>query len=196
MPAKISDAIRDEAMALAEETGEPQLLFPCYDGLATLYLDLDEPEQAEHYMRKAKETCERAGVDLDDDVCGLGRSRVRELPGFGLPGQILELVPHILGRLVTPVGIFLQAVPDDPVEERAHDILRNGGIVVAAGHDHVLLERLCGRAVLLRDGALEADGVDVIQFDEPAFNVFMGEVTDWGIAALERLEETVLPASA
>src|SRR6185295_11403170 len=34
--------------------------------------------------------------------------------------------------------------------------------------------------------ALEKDGVDVVQFDEPAFNVFMGEVTDWGIAALER----------
>jgi len=34
--------------------------------------------------------------------------------------------------------------------------------------------------------ALEKDGVDVIQFDEPAFNVFMDEVTDWGIAALER----------
>lgn len=34
--------------------------------------------------------------------------------------------------------------------------------------------------------ALEADGVDVIQFDEPAFNVFMGDVTTWGIAALER----------
>jgi 5-methyltetrahydropteroyltriglutamate--homocysteine methyltransferase len=34
--------------------------------------------------------------------------------------------------------------------------------------------------------ALEADGVDVIQFDEPAFNVFMSEVTEWGVAALER----------
>jgi 5-methyltetrahydropteroyltriglutamate--homocysteine methyltransferase len=34
--------------------------------------------------------------------------------------------------------------------------------------------------------ALEQDGVDVIQFDEPAFNVFMGEVKEWGIAALER----------
>jgi len=34
--------------------------------------------------------------------------------------------------------------------------------------------------------ALQADGVDVIQFDEPAFNVFLGEVTAWGIAALER----------
>jgi 5-methyltetrahydropteroyltriglutamate--homocysteine methyltransferase len=33
---------------------------------------------------------------------------------------------------------------------------------------------------------LEADGVDVIQFDEPAFNVYMGEVKDWGIAALHR----------
>ena len=34
--------------------------------------------------------------------------------------------------------------------------------------------------------ALVADGVDVVQFDEPAFNVFMGEVTEWGVAALER----------
>jgi 5-methyltetrahydropteroyltriglutamate--homocysteine methyltransferase len=34
--------------------------------------------------------------------------------------------------------------------------------------------------------ALERDGIDVIQFDEPAFNVFMAEAVDWGIAALER----------
>jgi 5-methyltetrahydropteroyltriglutamate--homocysteine methyltransferase len=34
--------------------------------------------------------------------------------------------------------------------------------------------------------ALQADGVDMIQFDEPAFNVYMDEVRDWGIAALER----------
>ena len=34
--------------------------------------------------------------------------------------------------------------------------------------------------------ALEADGVDVIQFDEPAFNVFMDEVATWGVDALHR----------
>jgi 5-methyltetrahydropteroyltriglutamate--homocysteine methyltransferase len=34
--------------------------------------------------------------------------------------------------------------------------------------------------------ALQADGVDVIQFDEPAFNVYMDAVKDWGVAALER----------
>jgi len=34
--------------------------------------------------------------------------------------------------------------------------------------------------------ALQADGVDVIQFDEPAFNVYMAEAADWGVKALER----------
>ena len=34
--------------------------------------------------------------------------------------------------------------------------------------------------------ALEQAGVDVVQFDEPAFNVFMDEVTSWGIEALDR----------
>src|SRR5204863_3799439 len=37
--------------------------------------------------------------------------------------------------------------------------------------------------------ALAADGVNVIQFDEPAFNVYMDDVKDWGIAALHRAIE-------
>ena len=42
-------------------------------------------------------------------------------------------------------------------------------------------------ALLNREArALVADGVDVIQFDEPAFNVYMDEVKTWGIQALER----------
>lgn len=36
---------------------------------------------------------------------------------------------------------------------------------------------------------LEAAGVDIIQFDEPAFNVFFDEVNDWGIATLEKTIE-------
>ena len=34
--------------------------------------------------------------------------------------------------------------------------------------------------------ALVADGVDIIQFDEPAFNVYMEDAADWGVEALER----------
>jgi 5-methyltetrahydropteroyltriglutamate--homocysteine methyltransferase len=37
--------------------------------------------------------------------------------------------------------------------------------------------------------ALQADGVDVVQFDEPAFNVYMEEAADWGIEALHRAAE-------
>ncbi|MFY9477432.1 MAG: methionine synthase [Aquabacterium sp.] len=34
--------------------------------------------------------------------------------------------------------------------------------------------------------ALQADGVDIIQFDEPAFNVYMKDAADWGVQALGR----------
>ncbi|HJP05527.1 MAG: 5-methyltetrahydropteroyltriglutamate--homocysteine methyltransferase [Chromatiales bacterium] len=43
-------------------------------------------------------------------------------------------------------------------------------------------------AELLNDEAkeLEAAGADVVQFDEPAFNVFMDDVREWGIDTLNR----------
>jgi 5-methyltetrahydropteroyltriglutamate--homocysteine methyltransferase len=34
--------------------------------------------------------------------------------------------------------------------------------------------------------ALQADGVDIIQFDEPAFNVYMKDAAEWGVKVLER----------
>jgi 5-methyltetrahydropteroyltriglutamate--homocysteine methyltransferase len=37
--------------------------------------------------------------------------------------------------------------------------------------------------------ALQADGVDVIQFDEPAFNVYMDDAAAWGVEALHRARE-------
>lgn len=36
---------------------------------------------------------------------------------------------------------------------------------------------------------LEAAGVDIIQFDEPAFNVFFDDVNNWGVATLEKAAE-------
>ena len=55
----------EEALGLAERVGEPQLLFPCYDGLATLYLDAGNRALAEDYLAKAQEVCERAGLEAD-----------------------------------------------------------------------------------------------------------------------------------
>ncbi|MEP9388830.1 adenylate/guanylate cyclase domain-containing protein [Mesorhizobium sp. KR9-304] len=52
-----------EALDVAGETGEPQLLFPCYDGLATLNLDLDNLAEAERYFSLAQDVCAQHGLD-------------------------------------------------------------------------------------------------------------------------------------
>ena len=44
--------------------------------------------------------------------------------------------------------------------------------------------------------AIEATGVDVIQFDEPAFNVYFDEVRDWGVATLERAAQGLVCTTA
>src|SRR5689334_14374575 len=43
---------------------------------------------------------------------------------------------------------------------------------------------------------LAALGVDVVQFDEPAFNVYFDEVREWGVAALERARQGVKAKTA
>jgi adenylate cyclase len=57
-----------EALRLAEEIQEPQLLFPCYDGLATLHLELGDETLAEQFMLRAQQLCEQAGLDADSLV--------------------------------------------------------------------------------------------------------------------------------
>jgi 5-methyltetrahydropteroyltriglutamate--homocysteine methyltransferase len=52
--------------------------------------------------------------------------------------------------------------------------------------DRVKLAMAFAEALNEEARALAADGVDLIQFDEPAFNVYMGDVTRWGIDALHR----------
>lgn len=54
-----------EALELAEAMHEPQLLFPCYDGLGTLYLDMDDEAKAEEYMLKSQQLCDEAGIQPD-----------------------------------------------------------------------------------------------------------------------------------
>jgi hypothetical protein len=41
------------------------LLFPCYDGLATICLDRGDRDRAEAFMEKGRAVCERAGIDPD-----------------------------------------------------------------------------------------------------------------------------------
>ena len=59
---------------------------------------------------------------------------------------------------------------------------------IANGHYDTRADMAMAFADVLNAEAkdLQAAGVDVIQFDEPAFNVFMDDVKEWGIEALHR----------
>lgn len=67
----------------------------------------------------------------------------RAKPQILLLDEIHEALDHDFRRIVA---------------DRAHAIIDAGGIVVAAGHDHEMLERLCNRAVWLEHGAVRAAG--------------------------------------
>ena len=69
---------------------------------------------------------------------------------------------------------------------------------IADAHYGERVEMAMAFAALLNEEArgLAADGVDVIQFDEPAFNVYMDAAAGWGIEALHRAIEGVAATSA
>jgi adenylate cyclase len=54
-----------EALGLAEALGEPQLLFPCYDGLATLAIEEGDEDEAERWLSRSRAIQETAGWSSD-----------------------------------------------------------------------------------------------------------------------------------
>ncbi len=55
--------------------------------------------------------------------------------------------------------------------------------------DRIMMARAFARLLNQEARGLEADGVDVIQFDEPAFNVYPDEAVQWGVDALHEATE-------
>ena len=53
----------NEALEVARETDQPQLLFPRHDGLATLNLDRDNLAEADRYFALAQGICAQHGLD-------------------------------------------------------------------------------------------------------------------------------------
>jgi lipopolysaccharide transport system ATP-binding protein len=98
---------------------------------------------------------------------GLGRAFDRPVSSYS-QGMLARLgfavvehaQPDIL--LLDEVHEALDHEFRERVQERARELLARGGIVVAAGHDHPLLEEVCNRALLVEDGRVAADG----SFDE------------------------------
>jgi ABC-type polysaccharide/polyol phosphate transport system ATPase subunit len=108
-------------------------------------------EEAE---RRIEEVRKRANLGEHFERPVLSYSQgMRARLGFAVAEQVR---PDVL--LLDEVHEALDHEFRNYVQQRAEAIVAAGGIVVAAGHDHPMLERLCGRAFLLDGGVLRADG--------------------------------------
>ena len=105
----------------------------------------------------------RAAVEPVRETSGLGEHYERLVASYsqGMRARLgLAVVEHS-----EPAVLLLDEVHEaldhefrDHVEALASAMIERGGIVVATGHDHPMLERFCTRALLLRAGHVVADG--------------------------------------
>lgn len=105
----------------------------------------------------------RASIDQIRERSGLGNQFDRPVSSFS-QGMRARL-GFAVADSVDPEILLLDEVHEafdhefrDVVEQRAKEILAAGGIIVAAGHDHPMLARLCTRAFLMSGGELAVDG--------------------------------------
>ncbi|NLD85424.1 MAG: methionine synthase [Actinomycetales bacterium] len=105
-------------------------------------------------------------------------------------------VPTVIGDVSRPEPVFaadarfLRRQTDRPIKWALPGPMTM--VDTLSDHHYRSREKLAWEfATILNQEArdLEAAGVDIIQFDEPAFNVYFDEVKDWGVAALERATE-------
>ena len=122
------------------------------------------------------------GIDFEHKVeMGIRNDRYKAM----VPQVVAA--PALKGRVHAPEAQFLRAHTTRPVKFTLPGPMTLVD-TVADRHfgDRVELAFAFAELLNREARALQADGVDVVQFDEPAFNVYMAEAADWGVKALER----------
>jgi lipopolysaccharide transport system ATP-binding protein len=92
-------------------------------------------------------------VDAFDEPVSTYSQGMRARLGFAVA---VETNPQTL--LLDEVHEALDHQFRDIVEEQARALVKAGGVVVASGHDHAMLARLCTRAIWLQEGAIRESG--------------------------------------
>jgi len=161
-------------------------------------------------VRLALAMQEKAGIDIVSDGEQTRRHFVngymeklegidfRNLKTVRIRNRYDANVPRVVGPVTRPAPVhahearFLRASTD----RRVKFTLPGPMTMVDTLHDEHYGSReklaMAFAAILNQEAReLAAAGVDVVQFDEPAFNVYFDEVRDWGIAALEKARKGV-----
>src|SRR6266536_2977532 len=182
-PDKLWPAGRHAGPELAAAKRDATLLVIKEQEDAGIDIVTDGEQSRQHFVHGFLEHVE--GIDFARRVAmGIRKDRYK------------AMVPTVVG----PVGLKARVHATEARLARAHTKRRlkftlPGPMTIvdtiANGYYRDKVELAMALAGLLNQEAraLATDGIDVIQFDEPAFNVFMDEVKDWGIAALHRAIE-------
>lgn len=105
-------------------------------------------------VRRLEGVKERSGLDEAFERPVLTYSQgMRARLGFAVAE---EVDPQIL--LLDEVHEALDHEFRNFLQERSQAIVEAGGIVIAAGHDHPMLARLCSRALWMEEGSIRGDG--------------------------------------
>ena len=169
-----------EGAALQQAKLDATLLWIKAQEDAGLSIIGDGEMSRQHFVHGFLEQVE--GIDFEHKVeMGIRADRYRAM----VPQVVAPL--RLKGRVHEAEARFLRA----HTTRRIKFTLPGPMTIVDTVADHFYGDRIklaMAFAELLNQEAraLQADGVDIVQFDEPAFNVYMDEVNTWGIAALER----------
>jgi 5-methyltetrahydropteroyltriglutamate--homocysteine methyltransferase len=140
----------------------------------------DGEQSRQHFVHGFLEKV--AGIDFDHKVeMGIRNDRYKAM----VPQVVAPL--SLTGRVHGPEARFLRA----HTTRKIKFTLPGPMTIVDTVADRFYGDRVkmaFAFAELLNQEALalQAEGVDIVQFDEPAFNVYMAEAADWGVKALER----------
>ena len=169
-----------EGEALSRAKLDATLLWIKLQEEAGLDVIADGEQARQHFVHGFLEQVE--GIDFDHKVeMGIRNDRYKAM----LPQVVAPL--RLKGRVHAAEAQFLRA----HTNRQTKFTLPGPMTIVDTVADRFYGDRVkmaFAFAELLNEEALalQADGIDVIQFDEPAFNVYLDEAATWGVEALER----------
>lgn len=171
---------KSEGAELAQAKIDATLLWIKAQEDAGLDIIGDGEQSRQHFVHGFLEQVE--GIDFENKVTmGIRNNRYdaqvpQVVSALKLKGRVHEVEAGIL-RAHTKKKIKFTLPGPMTIVDTVADKFYGDRVVMAMAFADLLNQEA---------RALQAQGVDIIQFDEPAFNVYMQDAADWGVAAVER----------
>jgi len=171
---------RAEGADLAQAKLDATLLWIKAQEDAGLDVIGDGEMSRQHFVHGFLEQVE--GIDFEHKVeMGIRRDRYKAM----VPQVVAQL--RLKGRVHAAEAQFLRAHTTHKIKFTLPGPMTIVDTVADRFYDDKVKLAFAFAELLNQEAlALQADGVDIVQFDEPAFNVYMAEAADWGVKALER----------